>query len=312
MARRKKGLGIFRTIILIILLILIVTVLVMLLMKKVKLEKDTEEIKEDETHENINEEVTISCDKYDVYFDEDDKLGFNFIIAELCFETKADNLYYDLRNIKTGEKETLDAVSVNYYIEKIKAFNYDISKFNLLDSQFTAEGTYLKGNVFIPFKTSKNELCIYNGEQITFDLSKNKHSIVELLYDVKTEDIKTEKYDISISTSYEENMFVTSDTQEEFACHYALAFELYVNKITASNVHIEQAKFIPDDALSGEGYEALDEHVDSYRIKNIIGKTLKDGDRYGLFFQMDENSSTRGTIMIKFSDSDKWMELREG
>lgn len=312
MARKKKGIGLFRILVLIFLLVLIVLVLVLILKKNVTLEKDQEEVKKEEVQVNINEEVKISCNKYDVYFDKDDKLGFNFIIAELNFvNNNNSSLYYDLKNLYTGEKIKLN--DVESYLAKLQAFNYDVKKFNLLGYEFNSEGGSLSGNVFIPFLKDYTSLSIYNGEEIQFDLTKNKHYVDELLYDVQTEDIKTDKYDIRISDSYTENTFITSDTGEEFPCPLALVFELYVQELSSSNVYIETAKFIPDGSLSGETLAILlDDHVDSYKIKNVINKKLKTGDKYGLFFQVSEQTPETGKIMIKFSDNEKWIEISVG
>lgn len=308
--KKRKGLGVFRTLIIILLLVLIVLVLVLIFKNGIKLEKEPIKEKEQTVEINQNEEVKISCNKYDVYFDDDDKLGFNFIIAELSFNNDNGNLYYDLSKLHTSEKISLD--SVDFYLSKIQSYNFDISSFNLLDTQFTSEGGHLKGNVFIPVLANYNSISVFNGEEIKFDLTKNKHNINELLYDIQTEDIKTDKYDIIVSNSYLENTFITSDTGEEFPCPLALVFELYVKELTNSNVYIEAAKFIPEGALSGFSLDMIDDHVDSYKIQNVINKKLKTGDKYGLFFQVSEQTNTKGKIMIKFSDSDKWIELNAG
>lgn len=310
--KKKKGLGFFRIFIIILLLILIALVLVLYMKNNFGLEKkEKEDVAQEENiqTENLNDVVKISCNKYDVYFDEDDKLGFNFIIAELDFTNINGALYYDLSNMTTGEKIRLD--SCEYYLSKIKEYNYDIKKFDLLDVQFSSEGGNLRGNVFIPFIKRSNEVSIYNGEKIDFDLSKNKHNINELFYEIKTEDIKTDKYDIVVSNSYLENGFVTS-TGDEFMCPLALVFELSVVELTSPNVYIENAKFIPDGALSGFEINLLPNDVDSLKIQNIINKKLKAGDKYGLFFQVSEQTNTSGTIMIKFSDNEKWLELKTG
>ena len=66
-------------------------------------------------------------------------------------------------------------------------------------------------------------------------------------------------------------------------------------------------------SLSGYEYEALDESYKSYKIDNIIGKTLKSGDEYALFFELYRNGNEEinydGVLRIKFSDSDKWVEI---
>lgn len=307
--KHRKRFGIFRAIILILIIVLFVIAGFFFIKDKLSLDNKEEVIKEN-TETILEEEIKVSCNQYDVYFDEDNKLDFNFIIAELNFDTNGTNLHYDLSHLHTGGKIKLS--ECEYYINKLKSLNYDISKFNLLSTEFSAEGSHLKGNVFIPFVENANTISVFNGEEIKFDLTKNKHNINELLYDIKTEDIKTDKYDISISTSYIDTMFVTADTREEFACRYALAFELYVNSVSSNNVYIENAKFIPEGSVADDYYDCLDEHVDSYRIDNIIGKKLQKGDRYGLFFQIFEDTNTKGTIMIKFSDNDNWMELKEG
>lgn len=309
--KKKKRFGIFRILLIVLLVSIVIFVIVLVLKNGINLEKKEEENNiENNISENINNEVKISCNKYDVYFDDDDKLGFNFIIAELNFSSNNGSLFYDLSNITTSEKIKLD--SADYYLSKIKSFNYDVSGFNLLDSQFSSDGGNVRGNVFIPFLENYNEVCIYNGEVIKFDLSKNKHNINELLYDIQTEDIKTDKYDIIVSNSYLENTFITSDTGEEFPCPLALVFELYVKELSNNNIYIESAKFIPDGALSGFSLDMIDDHVDSYKIKNVINKKLKSGDKYGLFFQVSEQTNTKGKIMIKFSDSEKWIELSAG
>lgn len=308
--KKRKGLGIFRILLIVLLVILVVLVVILIFKNGINLDKEPEKEVVVDTQDDLNDVVRISCDKYDVYYDDDDKLGFNFIIAELNFTNDNGNLYYDLGYLTSSEKIKLD--SVDTYIEKLTEFNYDIKKFNLLDTEFTSEGGNLKGNVFIPVLENYNTISIYNGEEIKFDLSSNKHNINELLYDIQTEDIKTDKYDIVVSNSYLENTFITSDTGEEFPIPLALVFELYVNEITSSNVYIEAAKFVPDGALSGFSLDMINDHVNSYKIENVINKKLKNGDRYGLFFQVSEQTNTNGKIMIKFSDSDKWIELSTG
>lgn len=309
--RKRKGLGIFRIFIIVLIVAVIIFVLFIIFSgKKISLEKNNEIDTQEASKDNLNEEVNISCNKYDVYFDEDNKLGFNFIIAELTFVNHNGSLYYDLSNLTTSEKIKLD--SVEYYLNKIKSFNYDVSTFKLLDTQFSSEGGSLVGNVFIPFTDSKNELSIYNGEQIKFDLHANKHNVNELFYEVETEDIKTDKYDIVVSNPYPETEFITADIGEPCSYPYVLIFELSVREITASNVYVENAKFIPEGALSGFSLDAIDDHVDSYKLKNVINKKLKTGDKYGLLFQASEQTPTSGTIMIKLSDSDKWIELKAG
>lgn len=311
--KKKKGLGFFRIFVIILLLVLIALVLVLIFKNGINLDKEVKEevFEQDSTNqpENLNDVVRISCNKYDVYFDDDNKLGFNFIIAELDFTNANGSLYYDLSNLTSSEKIKLN--SVEYYLSKIKEYNYDIKKFDLLDVQFSSEGGNLRGNVFVPFLENYNEICIYNGEVIKFDLTKNRHSINELFYDVQTEDIKTDKYDITVSNSYLENEFVTV-TGEQFMCPLALVFELTVNELSNSNVYIENAKFIPDGALSGFEINILPNDVNTLKIQNIINKKLKVGDKYGLFFQVSEQTNTNGIIMIKFSDSDKWLELSTG
>lgn len=305
--KKRKGLGLFRIVLILLLFAILVLVLVLVIKNNFSLEtKDKETVVLDE--EKVNETVKISLEGYDVYLD-DDKLDFNFIIAKLSFESSDTNLYYDLNYLTTGEKIKLG--QCDYYLSKIKALNYDISSFNLLDTEFVSDTGHITGNVFIPFLKNYNELSIYNGEEIVFNLSNNKHSINELLYDVQTEDIKTDKYDISVSNSYTENTFIASDTGEEFPVPLALVFELRVNELANSNVYIEEAKYIPEGALSGFSIGMLDDHIDSYKIKNIINKKLQVGDNYGLFFQISDQTNLKGKIMIKFSDSDNWIEINE-
>lgn len=305
--KKRKGLGLFRIVLILLLFAILVLVLVLVIKNNFSLEtKDKETVVLDE--EKVNETVKISLEGYDVYLD-DDKLDFNFIIAKLSFESSDTNLYYDLNYLTTGEKIKLG--QCDYYLSKIKALNYDISSFNLLDTEFVSDTGHITGNVFIPFLKDYNELSIYNGEEIVFNLSNNKHSINELLYDVQTEDIKTDKYDISVSNSYTENTFIASDTGEEFPVPLALVFELRVNELANSNVYIEDAKYIPEGALSGFSIGMLDDHIDSYKIKNIINKKLQVGDNYGLFFQISDQTNLKGKIMIKFSDSDNWIEINE-
>lgn len=308
MTRKKKGINVFRIVIVLLLLVVVAVTLILVFKNAFNLEKKEEVDTTVKTEEEVNETVKISLEDYDVYFD-DDKLEFNFIIAKLSFESNTTNLYYDLDYLTTSEKIKLG--QCDYYLGKIKALNYDISSFNLLDTQFTSDTGRVTGNVFIPFLKNYNEICIYNGEVIKFDLTENKHNINELFYDVQTEDIKTDKYDIAVSNSYTENTFITSDTGDEFPVPLALVFELHINELASPNVYVEEAKFIPDGALSGFSIGMLDDHIDSYKIKNIINKKLQVGDNFGLFFQISEQTNTKGKIMIKFSDSDNWIEVSE-
>lgn len=315
---KKRSFSLFRASIIVLLLVIIILVLILILKNGVSLDKNEEnnqeqtEQKEENTNQDLNENVSISLNSYDVYIDDNNKLDFNFIIANLKFVSADGSLYYELSNLITGEKKRLD--DCDYYLNKITACNYDISQFNLLGKEFSADAGYISGNVFIPFsKDYKNsELSIYNGEQIKFDLTSHKHNLTELLFDVETEDIKTDKYDISVSSSYTENTFYTSDTNEEFPVPLALVFELSVNELATSNVHIEDATFIPNGASAGASIKCLDDHVNALKIKNIINKNLKVGDKYGLFFQISEQTVQKGKILIKFSDSDKWIEINAG
>lgn len=314
---KKRSFNLFRATIIVLILVIVILVLIIVLKNGVNLdgnndnkEEKTEDVIDKKDDTDLNENVSISLNSYDVYFDDNDRLGFNFIIANLKFTSADGPLYYDLAKLTTGEKIRLNACE--YYLNKIQACNFDINKFNLLENEFSSDAGYIDGNVFIPFEKDYNVLSIYNGEKIDFDLTQHKHSVMELFFEVETEDIKTDKYNITVSNSYTENTFVTSDTGEDAPYPLALVFELVINELATSNVHVEEAKFIPNGAAAGFSIGNIDDHVDSYKIKNIVNKNLKVGDKYGLFFQISEQTNIEGKILIKFSDSDKWVEVNAG
>ena len=314
MSRRRKvnPLRLVLIILIVIALCFIAFFAIKLVLKEVK----TIEEKKDEPITEIvpssNEETKIVIEDYKVYFDDDEDLGFNFVVATLKFTTTKESLYYDLSNLTNSERD-IKISEIDGYISKLENNHYDLAKIELAKEIKSTSNT-VTANILIPFVNKTGVLNVYNGEKLTFDLSKNVEnasSLKKTNQDGKTV-IKTNDYDITITEKpYLSTMMTRSGEEFDSSGIAIYTFKIKVNNVK-DGVKIERAQFIKDG--SDEAIEALDETYQSLKVENILMTPLSAGSEGALFFELYRNNDAainyNGVLKIQFSDNmDSWVEL---
>lgn len=255
------------------------------------------------------EGVSVSLIDYSVYKDDTDDLGFDFIIADLSF-TANEPVSFELKNLQTSEKIYLDDISK--YLNKLELAGYDISKFNLSNSGINSTENKVDAKVLIPFSTGADTLAVYNGvdaSKLEFDLTKNNYLATTLkLSDTNTKiEVGTTK--VSITNAYiSDFMLHNGEPITLGSTDKVYTFEITVSDISDKSKIID-AIYIPkgtDDEIKckSNDYKSID-------MDNIIEKDLTIGMKGGLFFFVNsmENTVSEGTLLIKFSNEDKWIEI---
>ena len=261
---------------------------------------------------DTNEEVSIEVVDYKIFVDSDDELGFNFILADLKFTSKNTPIFYDLANLSTSERINLG--NIEFYETKIQAIGIELSKLNYVKNVRADDSNSVTCKVLIPYEKIKGELNVYNGEVLKFDLNANNINVGSLkVKEGQSETIiLSNDYNISVFDSYISNMMFRNDEKAKYPATVDIyTFELKVNSITKENICIEEATFIPNG--SSNNHNSLDESYSSAKIENIIGKPLKIGDTYALFFAVTNSRETKesfnGKLLIKFSDNANLIEI---
>lgn len=255
-----------------------------------------------------SKDIEITKGSYKVYEDDTDKLGFNFIVAELTF--KAENsINFDLNKLQTSEKINLG--DVDKYLNKLNDNGYNTAKLNITRKIQSQENKYTC-YVFIPYTTDSITLGVYNlidTSRIDYDLTENVNVVTSLKVESE-EEIVIDETSINVLGSYEADMMFHNDEQYPLAGNVRVyAFSLDINSVDAKTNVIESAQFIPDG--SEKTYKALDEGYRDSSFENIIGKELKEGDRYALYFEIYsvDDVSYEGKLIVKFKNNDKLVEL---
>ena len=260
---------------------------------------------------NTNEEVSIKVIDYKVFIDSNDELGFNFVLADLEFNSKKTPIYYDLTNLSTSERINLG--SIEAYEAKIQSIGIELSKLGYAKEVKGDNTNIVTCKVLIPYEKIKGELNVYNGEVLKFDLTSNNVNVETLKVKEGQNEtiILSNDYNISVFDSYISDMMLRNGEKAKYPSTVDIyTFELKINSITKENVYIEKATFIPNG--SSNNHEALDKSYSS-KIENIIDKPLKVGDTYALFFAVTNGRDTKesfdGKLLIKFSDSTDLIEI---
>lgn len=270
-----------------------------------KVKEETKEVS------NTNEEVSISIVDYKVFVDSNDELGFNFVLADLEFNSKKTPIYYDLNNLSTSERISLG--SIEAYEAKIQSIGIELSRLGYVKEVKSDNSNIITCKVLIPYEKIKGELNVYNGEVLKFNLSSNTVNVETLKVKEGQNEtiILSNDYNISVFDSYISDMMLRNGEKAKYPSTVDIyTFELKVNSITKENVYIEEATFIPNG--SSNNHKALDKSYSS-KIENIIEKPLKVGDTYALFFAVtngrDAKESFDGKLLIKFSDNTDLIEI---
>lgn len=309
MARSKK-VRVDRIIILILVLILVLGALGFGVYKLFGLlftedkNKQTNKPQVVETTDNIK----VTLKDYTIYEDDNDSLGFNFIIANLEFEAN-EPVSFELKNLQTSEKISLNDVSK--YINKLELAGYSLNKMEINTTGIKAETNKAEAKVFIPYNTDANSLSVYNSinaSRLEFDLTKTKVAATTLKLDDQSAQIEVGSTKVSVTNAYISSFMLHNDDKYETGSSQKVySFEIIVSD-SKENAKISDAIFIEDGTsdeihcLSAE-YKAID-------MDNIVGKDLTSGTKGGLFFVVVSNDAEvhDGTLLIKFSNEDKWIE----
>lgn len=313
MAKKSKT-RIDRVIILILAGILIIMVVALGVIKAIDLlSKDDKGNQTNKTPvvTETSEDITLSLIDYKVYFDDTNDLGFNFIIAEIGFDSNG-KVSFDLGNLKTSEKIVLNDVSK--YINKFNTAGYDIESLNINVSGISSQENSTTANIFIPFNTTDNTLSVYNtinASKMEFDLVSKKIPATSLkLDDGDDQTIEVEGAKVNVSNSYiSSNLYhgdeecILGSTQKIFT------FRINANNI-GKNVKIVEARFLRKG--ESETIDCKNESYSTLKDDNAFNKELVEGDNGALFFEVrtDEiKPDFSGMLLIKFSNSDKIYEV---
>ena len=257
---------------------------------------------------STNDDIKVSLVDYDVYVDNSDSLGFNFIIAELNFKSDK-NISFDLGKFQTPEKIRLNDVSK--YINTLQEKAYRVDKLDFVTS-ITSNNNDYTCKIFIPYQSDNNSLRLYNAQDasvIEFDLKKNNLDPTSLKFETEQE-IEVGNSNITVSSCSISTMMLHSGEEYQVPSTMAVyTFRIHVSEVE-DNIKIIDAKFVRES--NGEVISCLDGSYESEKIGNCLNKTLTVGDNGALFFETSVISNTPdydGFLMLMFNNSNEWIKI---
>ena len=300
--RKRRRLRVGRLVLLIVLLIAIITGLVSgikgligLFDKDGKKEKDPIDV-------ITNNSFSIKLLDYEVYEDKEDKLGFSFVVAQLEFsDDKA--IDYDLSKMTTDEGYHLNDIAS--YQKKMTINDYDYDRLGT-SVDISSDKKEFTCKVFIPYVKASDMVIItdaVSGSSFRIDIREKKADIDTIKHDSAPSEIKTADALIDVSDSFISTMMTHNGESYDCSMLSVYTYKLKVRSIT-SGLKIDSAVFVQKG--SSDQIKAFDASYSSVKIENIIGKALKEGDEYALFFEVfddpEEKPYYEGTITLYFSD----------
>lgn len=296
MARRRK---IRPDRILILVLLLVLIVLLVIIGVKTLFSGKT---KKEETNNEVitNNEIPFELVDYEVYT-KDDNLGFGFVTADIKFVSDKE-INFDLANLITDEGIKL---SETYnYENKLKTSNYDFDSLKTFSGIVNGDKEAVV-KVFIPFVNKTDSLNIIDNSSnysLLINLTKNTKTIETIKKEAKEDEIVSKDYTFTCQKPYIEDMMKHNGEPYDSSMLSIYVFRLTCDSIE-NGVKVVSASF---KDKNGEVTDAYDSSYSSSKIDNIIGKSLKAGDTYGLFFELYSNEEEKiayeGSINLKFSD----------
>lgn len=263
------------------------------------------------TNEEVvtNNDIKISLEDYKVYIDESDALGFNFIIAKVKFSSN-EPVKFDLINLQTSEKIYLN--DINKHLNKLELEGYSINKLDINSNNINSQNNTVEVNLFIPYSTDSDKLSVYNSvdsSKLEFDLNTNNNLLTSLKLNSNDSQIQVGTTKVSISNVYISDFMLHNDEECDFGSTVRIySFEISVLE-NQDNAQITDAIYLID----GSDYEnkALSSDYSSIDMKNIIGEKLSQNTKGGLFFEIQttDNDIKDGTLLIKFSNENDWIEI---
>lgn len=250
----------------------------------------------------------VSLVDYQVYTGDSENLGFNFIVAQLKFESD-EPVSFDLGNLQTSEKIYLNNVSK--YLNLLDEKSYKITKLNITNSVVSDKNSYTC-NVFIPYTTDSYSLRLLNSSDasmIEFDLSRNNNDISTLKFETEQQ-IEIGNTNVTVSSCSVSTMMLHNGVEYQVpATMNVYTFNINVNKIEG-NVKIVDAKFVR--ASTDEVITCMDETYESVKVRNCLNKNLELGENGALFFETFSASGSpdySGSLMLMFSNSADWVKI---
>lgn len=259
----------------------------------------------DETTENVE----LSLLDYKVYYDDKNEFDSNFIIAQLKFASNK-AFSYEFKNLQTSEKIYLN--DVDKMINQLQLKGYNLADLSLTTNGVVCNENSCIVNVFIPFSKNANSLTVYNSldkTKLDFNIENNRYAITTLKLEDQSTDIEVGTTKVSVSNSYISSGMLHSGERYNVGSSIKIyTYELLVNE-SNDDSYIQDAIFILDG--TNEEIHCLNKDYEAIDCKNIIGKKLSSGTNGGLFFEIvtSSNSIQKGTLLVKFSNADKWTEV---
>lgn len=255
------------------------------------------------------DDLSISLKDYVIYTDDTGDLGFDFAIATFNFKAN-EPISFELKNFQTSEKINLN--NIDKYINKLELAGYSLSKLDINTSGISSTENNVDAKLFVPFTTNSDNLSIYNllnKKKFDIDISSNKIPATALKLENNNTQIEVGTTKVSVTNAYISDNMLHQDQPYELASSMKVyTFEITVTE-AQDNVTITDATFIE----KGNNYEnkCLNSEFKSIDMENILDKNLKAGTKGGLFFEIYSNENTvgDGTLLIKFSNSDKVVEI---
>lgn len=256
------------------------------------------------------EDVKISLNDYTIYFDENNDLGFSFIIADIKF-TSNDPISFDLGSLQTSEKIYLNDVSK--YLNKLDLAGYNLQKLEISSNGVVSQDNSTDRKVFVPYNTDAASLTIYNlvntSNSLNIDLSKEKVLATTLKLENKDNEILVGNTSIYVSKAYiSDFMLHNGEPYEISSTSRMYSFEISVEE-EKDKLKISEAIFIKNGTdekiyCKAKDYKSID-------MNNILDTDLSSGIKGGLFFEVYSNKNTveDGVLLIKFSNQDQWIEI---
>ena len=253
--------------------------------------------------------IKVSLNNYEIYEDDTGDLGFNFIIAELNFEAN-EPISFELKNLQTSEKINLSDISAT--LNKLELAGYDISKLGINTVGVKSEENKTTAKILIPYNTDSYNIAIYNSldaSKIEFDLTKNAIPATTLKLSNSNTEIEVGSTKVSVTNAYISDFMVHNDEPYEIASSQRVyTFEITVTE-AQEDVSITDATFI--EKGTSDEIKCMSKEYRAIDMENILGKDLTVGTKAGLFFVVvsDQDTVNGGTLLIKFSNSDKLVEI---
>lgn len=256
-----------------------------------------------------SEIIQIDLVDYEIYKDDTNKFGYNFIVAKLNFVGK-DSVSFNLHDLQTSEKVFLGSVNKN--IDELEAAGYKISELNIVEC-IESNDSKVTCNIFIPFTTDNNSLQLYNVNNpeisLSFDLTKTHKYFTSLKFDTNQE-IKIDDSIVSVSKSSVSTIMEHNGQEYNVAStNKVFTFKILVSEVK-DDLSIVDAYFIQDG--NDTKIHCMSEEYCSAKIDNILNRKLSVGDDYALFFEVyapEQKPNYDGVLMIKFSNSNDWVEI---